>query len=102
LFGLIATGVSWAFLPAFFTSTQVAVVYGVLMAFAMCVSNIAELRVWATAFGTARVNNQAWRLAIRLGIYLLVPILLIYGISFTGAFTLANGLLTAFALTWMP
>jgi hypothetical protein len=103
LFGLLATGISVLFVPQAFTAAALSyVVYGVVMALSMFASNEVELKAWAHPFFSARAGNGAWRLIVRLGIYLLVPALLLYLVAFTGAFTLVRGFWTALALTWMP
>lgn len=50
----------------------------------------------------SRSDNMAVRLLVRLGIYMLIPAVLLYAISFTGVLSLPHGFVTALLLTWMP
>lgn len=104
LFGALATFISTLFVPvAFGAGTAVPyIVYGVAMAVSMWLSNEAELKAWAHPAISARSDNMAVRLFVRLGIYMLIPAVLLYAISFTGVLAMPRGFVTALALTWMP
>jgi hypothetical protein len=103
LFGALATGISTMLLaPVFAAGVPAFAVYGVTMALSMWLSNEAELKAWAHPALAARSDNMAVRLLVRLGIYMLIPAVLLYAIGFTGILAMPRGFLTALALTWMP
>jgi hypothetical protein len=104
IFGALATAISFGMVPQAFAVASpltAGIVYGVLMALAMFACNKLELHAWST-FAAGKGDSMAWRLLVRLGIYLGGPAVLLWVVGFTGVFLLPAGFLTALALTWMP
>lgn len=103
IFGLLAAAISGAFFAPMFPGGLVAfAAFGAVMAVAMWGANELELRAWAQPFFGSRAGNTVWRLVVRLGIYLLVPAVLVYLLGLTGLVALPRGFWSALALCWFP
>lgn len=104
IFGVIAALLAYCFVPAAFHGSWLAVAgFAPIAAACVWLSNQIESKTWQTV-GLEKAQDLKWRLGVRLGIYLIVPSLIIFIIgSLAPAFiTLVLGWRTAFALTWLP
>lgn len=104
IYGALAALVAVGLVPTAFPTPD----YGIYAAFAvvmgalMYAGNHLEVRAWSKLTAD-QANNMAWRILVRLGIYLALPTLVIYVIGLTGiAWSIPAGILTALALCWLP